>query len=254
MCGLFDRFLATTWVNVFVYRKRDSNLFKLVSPCFMLQVSSYPWIRWSICNTHATPMHSKRSYSLPSPAPVLTLQVAPEKQLKHVTPTKSTFQDTFQVGSVTNIFLPFTLNALSIRIQNCVEGFCHKCKPFKTCIFYIFHNLSTQTAIRIWQSHEQNLSLHCIASAAIGTAGIGVECGSGSDALHQINMTHPQYVCIRLHVQDIHKTPQKPQKIKSIANHVLVSSKSCAFGSMTDFAGGTWNRMRRAGPGVFSKT
>ena len=132
MCGLFDRFLATTWVNVFVYRKRDSNMFKLVSPCFMLQVSSYPWIRWSICNTHATPMHSKRSYSLPSPAPVLTLQVAPEKQLKHVTPTKSTFQDTFQVGSVTNIFLPFTLNALSIRIQNCVEGVCRKCKPFKT--------------------------------------------------------------------------------------------------------------------------
>ena len=107
----------------------------------------------------------------------------------------------------------------------------------------MFHHLSTQTAIRIWQSHEQNLSLHCIASAAIGTAGIGVDCGSGSDALHRINMTHPQYVCIRLHVQDIHKTPQKPQKIKSIANHVLVSSKSCAFGSMTDFAGGTWNRM-----------
>ena len=54
------------------FGKRDSNMFKLFSSCFMLQVSSYPL--------------------MPSPAPVLTLQVAPEKQLKHVgsTPTKST--------------------------------------------------------------------------------------------------------------------------------------------------------------------
>ena len=108
--------------NVVEFGKRDSNMFKLLSSCFMLQVSSYP--------------------SMPSPAPVLTLQVAPEKQLKHVTPTKSTFQDTFQVWSVINIFLPFTVKALSIMIQNCVDGFCHECKPFKTCIFYIFHHLS----------------------------------------------------------------------------------------------------------------
>ena len=89
--------------NVVEFGKRDSNMFKLLSSCFMLQVSSYP--------------------SMPSPAPVLTLQVAPEKQLKHVgsTPTKSTFQDTFQVWSVINIFLPFTVKALSIMIQNCVD-------------------------------------------------------------------------------------------------------------------------------------
>ena len=146
----------------------------------MIQLSSYP--------------------SMPSPAPVLTLQVAPEKQLKNVAPTKSTFQDTFQVWSVTNIFLPFTFKALSIRIQNCVDVFCYKCKPFKTCIFYIFHHLSTKTAIRIhlWQSHEPNLSLHCIASAALGTTGIGVECGSGSDALHRTSNKHDASA-IRVH-------------------------------------------------------
>lgn len=59
--------------------------------------------------------------------------------------------------------------------------------------------------------------------------------------IHQINMTLRQYAFIRLHVQDIQKTPpQQRQKIKSIVNHILVSSKFCAFGcSMTDFAGGT---------------
>jgi len=58
--------------------------------------------------------------------------------------------------------------------------------------------------------------------------------------IHQINMTLRQYAFIRLHVQDIQKTPpQQRQKIKSIVNHILVS-KFCAFGcSMTDFAGGT---------------
>ena len=63
--------------------------------------------------------------------------------------------------------------------------------------------------------------------------------------IDQINMTLRQYAFIRLHVQDIQKTPpQQRQKIKSIVNHILVSSKFCAFGcSMTDFAGGTWNRM-----------
>lgn len=71
--------------------------------------------------------------------------------------------------------------------------------------------------------------------------------------INQIDMTLRQYAFIRLHVQDIQKTPpQKQQKITSIVNHILVSSKFCAFGcSMTDFAGGTWNRMRRAVPGVF---
>ena len=59
--------------------------------------------------------------------------------------------------------------------------------------------------------------------------------------IHQINMTLRQYAFIRLHVQDIQKTPpQQRRKIKSIVNHILVSSKFCAFGcSMTDFAGGT---------------
>lgn len=59
--------------------------------------------------------------------------------------------------------------------------------------------------------------------------------------IHQINMTLRQCAFIRLHVQDIQKTPpQQRRKIKSIVNHILVSSKFCAFGcSMTDFAGGT---------------
>ena len=107
--------------HVVEFGKRDSNMFKLLSSWFnyLLTPQCLRLLQCWLCRWHL----KNSSNMLPQP--------------------KSTFQDTFQVWSVTNIFLPFMFKALSIRIQNCVDGFCHKCKPSKTCIFYICHHLSS---------------------------------------------------------------------------------------------------------------